>query len=251
MYHYRSRHDIVPEHLPERQYLVSPVQRAFRLLRHISEGDTVSVLSRTAKEIGINRTTLMRLLATLEREAIIERRREGIGYALGPGVRRLCAGALFGSDIVKIADPILIALTAQLGLSSHLAELDGRSALYLLRRVPNAHLVSSIQIGTRVDAHTVNAGRIILAHWPEDQVRALYKGVKLKRVTDQLPTRSRSCSTCSGASAGWAFRGATQALRLAFPPSRPRCSAQMAGSWRPSTSRGTLRLSIRMRDAAT
>ena len=147
----------------------------------------MSVLSRTAKEIGINRTTLMRLLATLEREAIIERRREGIGYALGPGVRRLCAGALFGSDIVKIADPILIALTAQLGLSSHLAELDGRSALYLLRRVPNAHLVSSIQIGTRVDAHTVNAGRIILAHWPEDQVRALYKGVKLKRVTDQTP----------------------------------------------------------------
>ena len=79
MYHYRSRHDLVPEHLPELQYLVSPVQRGFRLLRHISEGDTVSVLSRTAKEIGINRTTLMRFLATLEREAIIQRRREGIG----------------------------------------------------------------------------------------------------------------------------------------------------------------------------
>lgn len=171
---------------PQRQ-LVPPVQRALRLLRHIADGDPVLVPSRTAREIGINRTTLVRLLATLEEEGMVERRREGGGFALGPAARRLCAAALFGADLVQIADPVLMRLTSELGLSSHLAELDGRAVVYLQRRVPNLHLVSNVQIGSRLDAHVVNAGRIILAFLPPERVAALYRGVDLMRATDQTP----------------------------------------------------------------
>ena len=47
-------------------YISPPVQRAALLLRHIAEGDSVANMSRTARELGINRTTLIRLLHTLD-----------------------------------------------------------------------------------------------------------------------------------------------------------------------------------------
>jgi DNA-binding IclR family transcriptional regulator len=157
------------------------------LLRHIADGDPVTVPSRTAKEIGINRTTLVRLLSTLEDEGMIERRRDGAGYSLGPGIRQMCARALFSADVLQIADPVLADLTAALSLSSHLAVLDGKSVVYLLRRVPNLRLVSNVQIGTRLDAYSVNVGRIILAYMPENLVRTIFAGVDFTTVTEQTP----------------------------------------------------------------
>lgn len=167
--------------------LVPPVQRALHLLRHIANGDPVRVPSRTAKEIGINRTTLVRLLHTLEVEGMIERLRDGKGYGLGPGIRQLCARALFSADVVQIADAFLVELTETLRLSSHLAVLDGTSVVYLLRRVPNLHLVSNVHIGSRLSAYSVNAGRIILAYLSENAIRSLFEGVEFKAVTEQTP----------------------------------------------------------------
>lgn len=169
------------------RYLVPPVQRALRLLRHIAEGDPVVSAGQTSKKLAINRTTLMRLLTTLESEGMIERRRDGAGYSLGFGARALCASALFSSDVLQIADPILSALVAQLGLSSHLGILDGHSIVYLLRRVPNLHLVSNIQVGSRLPAHAVNAGRIILAYMPKDKVVATFARISLEPSTDKTP----------------------------------------------------------------
>ena len=80
----------------EDAYLSPPVQRAARLLRHIAEGDPVTNMARTARELGINRTTLLRLLHTLEAERFIEPRGTDIpGWRIGLG--------LIGSSIARAA----------------------------------------------------------------------------------------------------------------------------------------------------
>jgi DNA-binding IclR family transcriptional regulator len=61
-------------------YASPPVQRVARLLRRIAEGDAVTNMARTARELGINRTTLLRLLHALEAERFIEPRSEGNGW---------------------------------------------------------------------------------------------------------------------------------------------------------------------------
>jgi DNA-binding IclR family transcriptional regulator len=174
------------------RYIVPPVQRALRLLRHIADGDPVVTPTRTAKELNINRTTLMRLLTTLEAERMIERRHEGSGYRLGIGMATLMARALFSADIVQVADPILMRLVAQLGLSSHLGIIEGHDVIYVLRRVPNLHLVSNVHIGSRLPAHASNIGRIVLAHLPRERVIELYSGVTLDPVTEKTVTNLAS-----------------------------------------------------------
>ncbi|MEQ9572070.1 MAG: hypothetical protein RLN95_08335 [Nitratireductor sp.] len=46
-------------------YVVPPVVRAIAVLRHVAAGNRCRNISSTAKTLDINRTTLIRLLATL------------------------------------------------------------------------------------------------------------------------------------------------------------------------------------------
>jgi DNA-binding IclR family transcriptional regulator len=125
---------------------------------------------------------------TLEAERMIERRHDGEGYRLGIGMATLTARALFSADIVQVADPILASLAGRLGLSSHLGILEGHDVIYVVRRVPNLHLVSNVRIGSRLPAHASNIGRVILAHMPKEKVIELYSGAKLDRITEKTAT---------------------------------------------------------------
>ena len=165
-------------------YLSPPVQRAARLLRHIAEGDPVVNMAKSARELGINRTTLLRLLHTLEAERLIERRGEDTpGWRIGFGLIGMAAQAFFSEDLVQVAVPVLTRLAEAVGLSAHLGVLDGREIIYLVRRTPNHAFASNIRVGSRLAAHAANMGRMILAYLPPEKVTQLYQGVPMPAVT--------------------------------------------------------------------
>ncbi len=165
-------------------YLSPPVQRAARLLRHIADGDAVTNMARTARALDINRTTLLRLLRTLEAERFIEPRGGEIGgWRIGLGLIGLAAQAFFSEDLVQVAVPVLTRLAETLELSAHLGVLDEREVVYVVRRTPNRTFASNIRVGSRLPAHAANMGRIILAHMPAEQVARLYAGVPMAATT--------------------------------------------------------------------
>ncbi|MGG5817725.1 IclR family transcriptional regulator [Falsiroseomonas sp. HW251] len=168
-------------------YLSPPVQRATKLLRRIAEGDRVTNMSRTARELDISRTTLLRLLHTLEAERFIEPAGDS-GWRIGPGLIAIAAHAFASGDLAEAAQPVLQALAESVGMSAHLGVLDGREVVYLVRRTPSAAFVSNIRVGSRLPAHAANMGRIILAHLPEAEVRALYAGAPMTAVTPHTAT---------------------------------------------------------------
>jgi DNA-binding IclR family transcriptional regulator len=81
------------------------VERAIRLVQAISEGETVANLQRAARAVGINRTTLMRLLHTLEAARFIELFPNGSGYRIGLDLVGLVARAsAYSQDLMQSAD---------------------------------------------------------------------------------------------------------------------------------------------------
>ncbi|MEZ5812827.1 MAG: IclR family transcriptional regulator [Rhizobiaceae bacterium] len=169
-------------------YSVPPVQRAMKLLRHVAAGNRCRNPSKTAKEIGINRTTLIRLLATLEAERMIEPLPDGGGYRLGTGLISLAADALNDRGIVQTARPVLRKLVEELKLSAHLGVREGREIVYLARETPLSHLASTVREGTRLPAHATTIGRILLAELPRGALIDLYKDADLKAFTDKTRT---------------------------------------------------------------
>jgi DNA-binding IclR family transcriptional regulator len=173
---------------PVAAYIAPPVQRAVRLIRHVAEGNSVVNMSETAKTLKINRTTLLRLLHTLEIEGFLERRPGGAGYQLGLSFLELSARALFSQDLVQVAVPVLTRLAETLQLSAHLGVLDGTDVLYLVRRTPNTPLASNIRVGSRLPAHATTMGRVLLAYKTSLEIEALYGGRELPRFSDHTAT---------------------------------------------------------------
>ena len=169
-------------------YIAPPIQRAVRLIRHVAEGNPVLNMSETAKTLKINRTTLLRLLHTLEAEGFVERRPDGAGYQVGLALLEVGARALFSQDLVQVAMPVLTRLAESLQLSAHLGVLDGTDVLYLVRRTPNTPLASNIRVGSRLPAHATTMGRMLLAYMTKVELETLYAGKELQRFSDQTAT---------------------------------------------------------------
>lgn len=169
-------------------YSVPPVVRAVKLLRFIAAGGSVVNQSEASRVLGISRTTLLRLLHTLEAEGLIERIPGSGEHVLGTGIIELAARKLSSLDVTQVAGPVLSALAGELGLSCHLGILDRREVVYVERCAPNAHLVSNVRVGSRLLAHASSMGRAILAHMPREQVDAIFRGGPLKSVSASSPT---------------------------------------------------------------
>jgi len=169
-------------------YSVPPVHRAFRLLRHIAQGGQCRNASATARELGLNRTTLIRLLHTLQAEGMIESVDDGASWQLGSGMIALAADAMKSRSVIRMAQPVLARLAADLKLSAHLGVLDGREIVYLWREAPNAHLVSNIREGSRLPAHATTVGRVLLGYLPPAELHARYEAADLAAFTEKTAT---------------------------------------------------------------
>jgi DNA-binding IclR family transcriptional regulator len=131
--------------------------RVLQLLAQSSGGMSVSAL---ADELGVNRTVVYRLLATLEQHGLV--RRHGDGRArLGLGVLHL-AGRV-QPMLREAALPPLRRLAEDVGATAHLTVVDGGEALAVAVVEPSwtAYHVA-YRVGTRHDLRRGAAGRAIL-----------------------------------------------------------------------------------------
>lgn len=171
----------MPETNPS--YEVPSVTRAFSLLRYISADNRCRNLSKSAAALNINRTTLLRLLHTLEREGMVEHDEEGGGYILSYGLLELASGMLSSRDVVQLARPLLARLAAETELSAHLGMLSRTDVIVLVRETPDVQLTNSIREGSRLPAYATVMGRIILAHMPRNEVRKILEDSNLAAIT--------------------------------------------------------------------
>ena len=216
----------MPAEMPEEApgHLISPVQRAVRLMEYIAEGGPTANLSEAARRTGINRATLARLLDTLEYEGVLERAPGG-EYRLGLRFLGLAASALASRDLVSLARPVLARLAAETGLSSYLVVLSGGEALYLAREMPDTPLVSHIRIGSRVPAHLTTPGRVLLAPLPPAERRARLGPGPLPTATPHSPATHAALDAVLAEDAvrgcAWSFS--------AYEPGADSCAAPVLG----------------------
>lgn len=189
--------------------LVTPVIRGMRLLRYIAEGGSTANLSEVGRLIDVNRVTVMRLLATLEHEQLIERLPQG-GHRLGMAFLTLAAAGLGSIDLLSAGRRSVERLSAQLGVSAYLVLLDNHDVVYVHRAMPEGGLVSHIRVGSRVPAFLTAPGRAMLALLSQAQLKHLWSawrdgaaatpGFDEAQFTMQLQDdRSQGCA--------WSFSG--------------------------------------------
>ncbi len=135
--------------------------KALAILGAFDEGRRDVGVSELAGELGLHKSTVSRLLATLERRGLV--RREGERFALGPELARLGALASRGLTLAGAARPSLERLAERTGETVNLAVRDGERALNVLQ-VDAAHFVGVTDWTGRAAAlHATANGKALLA----------------------------------------------------------------------------------------
>lgn len=96
------------------------------------------------------------------------------------------------SGLVEIAMPHLVALSNACQENINMMELDGTDVLYTVRLPRQAIRYSAGIIGARIPAFCTSAGRVIMAHLPQQDAQDILQATDLTPRTPQTLTDSRA-----------------------------------------------------------
>jgi DNA-binding IclR family transcriptional regulator len=136
------------------------VDRALLVLVAFREGDRGLTLGELSRRTGLYKSTLMRLLASLERQRFVLRRPDG-AWSLGPTLFRL--GALFEQslDLKSLVEPTLRALAVATGESVSLYVRERDRRLCLMRIDSRKNVRDHIAVGALLPVDRGAAGRVL------------------------------------------------------------------------------------------
>ena len=169
-----SRKEPVASDRIDPRYIVPGLSRGLALLQLFPRSKPAKTLAELAAGLGLSRSAAYRLVYTLEADGFIARDSETRRYRLTSKTLDLGFEYLHAQPITEIAQPFLRTLSDRTNAAAHVAILDGWHAVYLARALPNAGLVSNLQLGARLPAHTTSSGRIMLAHQDETRLKTIY-----------------------------------------------------------------------------
>ena len=165
---------------PERDAaVIQSVDRAVAIL-DVLAAEGWKAGAEVARELGVHRSTALRLLATLERHGLVERDQRTAKYRLGGRLVQLASAVRGEADLRTAARPVCEALARSLGETVTLDVLAGDEILPVEQATGSTSVVSVNWLGTRSPAHCTASGKIILALAPE-AVRARYLARPLER----------------------------------------------------------------------
>ncbi|MGH7090975.1 MAG: IclR family transcriptional regulator, partial [Stellaceae bacterium] len=166
---------------------VPALERGLNLLRLFRRTRPAITPPEMARELGIPRSTVHRLVAALEAMGFLRRLENGGGYALGPAVLSIGFEYLGSLDIVSLSNPVLARLRDDTNCSTHLAIRNGTDVVYLSRNPSRAAITSNVSVGSVLPAHATVIGRVMLADLTPAELAQLYAGRPLPKFTDQTP----------------------------------------------------------------
>jgi IclR family transcriptional regulator, pca regulon regulatory protein len=171
---------------PESESFVRTFARGLKVIEVLGQGPGGMTLAEVADGVSLPRTAVRRFLMTLMELAFV--RSDGKRYWLTPRVLRLGLSYLATLPYWRDAQPALEELCARAQQSCALSVLDGEDLVYVLRQHAKRILPMSPSLGSRLPAHAVSMGRVLLAGLPDDELDHYLANVQPVKLTPSTVT---------------------------------------------------------------
>lgn len=207
------------------RYTVPALDRGLRLLACFGPAQPVWSAPELARSLELPRSTVFRMLTTLENSGYLQR--SGTEYRLGLAVLRLGYDYLSTQPLAQLAEPVLQALCDELGMTSNLALRDGTSVVYVARVTPSGAFQGAVRVGSRLPAHATVLGRALLHDMDGAQLRSVFGGEELPQFSEHAAQCRRAAAPAGRGSRAWLChgRGLLRAWRFQY------CSAGARRRW--------------------
>lgn len=168
---------------------VHSVNRAVSILQVLARRGP-SAVTELATELEIHKSTVFRLLVTLEARGLVDQNTSRGRYQLGYGIVQLAAGATRKLDLSVVSRRICETLAEEVGESVEIAVHDDGAVLTIDQVIGAAAMTTIHWVGRRTPLHATSAGKVFLANMGDAERTARLSG-SLGRFTDHTVTSRR------------------------------------------------------------
>jgi DNA-binding IclR family transcriptional regulator len=178
---------------------VFAVQHAVEVLRCISRAPPDIGINEIARRVRLDKSSVSRLVRTLERERLVERATNSERVRIGFGLVSLAAPLLAGLRVTNLAPPVLEELARQTGETVNLSVWDGSEAVSVQQALGASAIKHYAVPGQRNPAHCTASGKLFLAYLDEAEIEVICRtpleSYSARTITDPsaLRTEARLC----------------------------------------------------------
>lgn len=151
----------------------SALQNGVRVLKTFSREEPVLGVTEISRRVGLHKSTVSRILATLEENALVERHPTSGRFRLGVGVIELASPMLANLDVRRVARPFLEELTDATGESTGLLVWSEGAAVSVEQVASPRRVKHTIPLGTQFREHVSASVKVFLAEAPAQEVHRL------------------------------------------------------------------------------
>jgi IclR family acetate operon transcriptional repressor len=150
---------------PRDPSIIRSVDRAVAILDLLAR-DGWRAGAEVARDLGVHRSTALRLLGTLERHGLVERDPKTAKYRLGHRLPQLASVVTGEFDLRYVARPVCERLAGALEETVTLDVLDADEIVPIEQASGSTSVVSVNWLGRRTPIHCTASGKVILAFAP-------------------------------------------------------------------------------------
>lgn len=164
------------------------LEKGLFTLECVVDHKTVSI-TKLAKQMGINKSTLYRYLTTLKKMGYLAQD-ENDGYYLTDKLMKMASGVVPQMEIRELVLPYLEEMARLSGYNSNLGFWNGIEILYLAQKRP--HPFAGFSVGETIPAYCSALGKAILAHLSEKDLQEYINRVEFKKYSKKTVTDAES-----------------------------------------------------------
>lgn len=157
------------------------VERALQLLVLLEAGPRS--LTDCADELGVHKSTALRLLQTLEAQRFVTHDATH-QYQLGSRVFELSNAALAQRSVRDVVHPHLERLNIDTGQTVHLAAFESGEAVYIDKLEAHSGIRMYSRVGLSAPLHCTAVGKVLVASLPEPERERIALGLRYERMTE-------------------------------------------------------------------
>jgi len=153
---------------------VQSVDRAVSVMEFLSR-QGLSGLTEIANELDIHKSTVYRLLATLENRGIVEQDTDTEKYRLGFGLAAMAGAVTADLDIVRHSRGICQSLSDETQETVTLEVLEGNEAVIIHQSIASSSVLGADWSGSHTPLHCTASGKVLMAHMPSQRVNRILR----------------------------------------------------------------------------
>lgn len=155
---------------------IQSVDRAVALLKAFSVAEPEIGVTELGRRLRLHKSTVSRLLASLERGGLVQQDRQSGRYRLGLQLVELAGRVLTQIDLRQVAQPYLQDMARASGETVNLGVLHDNAVVNIDQIVSARPIKHMGWIGRRNPLHCTAGGRAVLAHLAPDEIERVLAG---------------------------------------------------------------------------